>query len=77
MCDSIFILDTMEIQLFNQLSTCSKRCAMQTHKRWGHKHYYRPRWKLLQRLARENNMSEYEVEVQLHAEVKFLKSLVQ
>lgn len=53
------------IFLYYQLSTCSKRALTRTTKRYGHRNTYRPRMSLLQRLARENNMSIEDVRDQL------------
>jgi hypothetical protein len=67
----------MEVKLFNQLSTCSKRCAMSRRKRWGKNAPYYPRMALIERLARDNNLSKSEVPNILLKEIQFLKGLVQ
>lgn len=56
------------IFLYSQLSTRSKRAITRVHTKFGHPYDYRPRGTLLQRLARDNQMSIEDVYQQLLSE---------
>lgn len=62
----------MEIILYNQLSTRSRRALLRTKKQYGHRYEYNPRGDLLRRLAQENGMTLEEVYDQLMRERKIL-----
>ncbi len=62
----------MEIILYNQLSTRSRRALLKTKKQYGHRYEYNPRGDLLHRLAQENGMTIEEVYNQLMKERAFL-----
>lgn len=62
----------MEIRLFHQLSTRSKRAMLRRRGRFGRVYQYRPRRKLILRLAYENGMTESQVLKQLAIERKEL-----
>jgi hypothetical protein len=58
----------VDIILYNQLSTCSKRAMIRIRGRFGRDYDYRPRGNLLERLARQNGMTIEQVYNQLHLE---------
>lgn len=47
----------MELFLYYQLGTKSKRCMKRLKRRGGHPYRYNPKGTLLERLARDNGMS--------------------
>jgi len=53
------------IFLYPQLSTCSKRAITRLRKRFGMPYEYRPRGNLLERLARDNDLTKEQVYQQL------------
>jgi hypothetical protein len=53
------------IFLYPQLSTNSKRALTRLRKRFGQPYTYQPRGHLLERLARENNLTKEQVYQQL------------
>ncbi|MBD2465769.1 hypothetical protein H6G89_32795 [Oscillatoria sp. FACHB-1407] len=62
----------MELFLYHQLGTQSKRCMRRLKRPGGHPYTYNPKGNLLERLARDNGMSIEEVRNRLLLERKEL-----
>ncbi len=62
----------MELVAYFKLSTCSKRAISRKKTRFGRDYQYSPRGRLLERLARELNMSKGAVLSQLMQEREYL-----
>lgn len=60
----------MNLVLYPQLGTQSRRCMKRRKKTGGHPYTYNPKGNLLERLARDNNMSIEEARNKLLQERK-------
>ena len=62
----------MNLTLYPKLGTDSKKALARKSGRWGKPYLYRPRGRLLERLAKETGMSVSQVRSQLEKERKYL-----
>jgi len=62
----------MELILYPQLSTRSRRAIKRRFKKFGHSYHYSPRGDLMERLAKEMGWTLEQVYNQLHRERHFL-----
>ncbi|MEG4396475.1 hypothetical protein [Microcoleus sp. BROC3] len=62
----------MNLTLYPKLSTRSKKALTRKNGRWGKLYIYRPRGILLERLARETNLTISQVQLQLEKEREYL-----
>lgn len=62
----------MNLTLYPRLSTRSKKAVTRKNGRWGKPYFYRPRGRLLERLARETGMTINQVRSQLEKEREYL-----
>jgi len=62
----------MNLTLYPRLNTRSKKALTRKNGRWGKPYYYRPRGRLLERLARETGMTINQVLSQLEKEREYL-----
>ncbi len=62
----------MDLTLYPRLNTRSKKALTRKNGRWGNLYLYRPRGRLLERLARETGMTINQVRSQLEKEREYL-----
>lgn len=62
------VVQDMELKIYPLLGTPSKRAFVKEAKRYGRPYRYNPRYQLVQRLAKELNMSQNEVLDQIRKE---------
>jgi len=62
----------MNLTLYPRLSTRSKKALTRKNGYWGKPYIYKPRGRLLERLARETGMTIYQVRSQLEREREYL-----
>jgi len=62
----------MNLILYSKLSTRSKKALTRKSSYWGKRYVYRPRGRLLERLARETGMTINQVLSQLEEEREYL-----
>ncbi|MEG4270112.1 MULTISPECIES: hypothetical protein [unclassified Microcoleus] len=62
----------MNLILYPKLSTRSRKALTRKNRRWGKPYSYRPRGRLLERLARETNSNITQVRLQLEKEREYL-----
>lgn len=62
----------MNLTLYAKLSTRSKKALTRKNSRWGRPYVYRPRGRLLERLARETGLTINQVRSQLEKEREYL-----
>ena len=62
----------MQLLLYPRLSTCSRRSLLRRRKKFGHAYDYRPRRRLILRLAYEMGWTESQVREQLLKERAYL-----
>ncbi len=62
----------MNLTLYSRLSTRSKKALTRKNGRWGNPYFYRPRGRLLERLAKETNLTIDQVRSQLEKERQYL-----
>jgi len=62
----------MDLILYSRLGTDSKKALTKKNGRWGKPYIYRPRGRLLERLARETGLTIYQVREKLEKEREYL-----
>jgi hypothetical protein len=62
----------MNLILYPKLGTDSKKALTKKNSRWGKPYNYKPRGRLLERLARETGLTIYQVRSQLEREREYL-----
>lgn len=62
----------MNLTLYSKLNIRSQKALTRKVGRWGHHYNYRPRGRLLERLARETGLTIYQVRSQLEKEREYL-----
>ena len=62
----------MNLTLYLRLSTRSKKALTRLAGRWGRPYIYKPRGRLLERLARETGLTINQVRLQLEKEREYL-----
>lgn len=51
----ILPLETLEDKIWARMRTATRRAIQKKYKKWGHRHYYRPRRDLVERISEELN----------------------
>jgi hypothetical protein len=62
----------MNLTLYPKLGTDSKKALARKSGRWGKPYFYRPRGRLLERLAKDTGMTINQVRSQLEKERQYL-----
>ena len=66
----------MKLILYPRSSTRTRRAFIKIKKKFGHRHYYFPRWIIIERWCRELNWTSDQVIDQFYKERKFLVKYV-